>query len=156
MGDSIQSPGDALLNAIGRPEYEFGMRTMAPPLAELLSAAGCHLFLAAMRSAGRLEGANSITILAPDDNAFLSGACVHMCANLYVTVREDLESAVYEFVRKYKDIMNISIKIICSLHLRSFMVYSCKYCCKSQRLVACGVCALHTSPLCVAARTLQV
>ncbi|CAM9832352.1 unnamed protein product [Laminaria digitata] len=48
------------------------MRTMAPPLAELLLASGCHLFLDAMRSAGRLEGANSITILAPNDNAFLS------------------------------------------------------------------------------------
>lgn len=85
MGDSIKSPGDASLNAIGRPEYEFGMRTMAPPLAELLSASGCHLFLDAMRSAGRLEGANSITILAPNDNAFLSGAkLVRVC----VTVRE--------------------------------------------------------------------
>lgn len=83
MGDSIQSPGDASLNAIGRHEYEFGMRTMAPPLAELLSSSGCHLFLDAMRNAGRLEGANSITILAPNDNAFLSGACLCVCASLY-------------------------------------------------------------------------
>ena len=87
MGDPIRSPGDASLNAIGRPEYEFGMRTMAPPLAELLSAAGCHLFLDAMRHAGRLDGANSITILAPNDNAFLSGARLRTYACKFVSDR---------------------------------------------------------------------
>lgn len=63
------------VNAIGRPEYEYGVRTMPPPLAELLESKGCKLFLDAMRKAQRLEGANGITILAPNDNAFYSGKC---------------------------------------------------------------------------------
>ncbi|CAM9569611.1 unnamed protein product [Ectocarpus fasciculatus] len=56
----------------GSPEYEYGIRTSPPPLAEVLENAGCRLFLDAMRKAGRLEGANSITIIAPNDGAFPS------------------------------------------------------------------------------------
>lgn len=59
----------------GSPEYEYGIRTSPPPLAEVLENAGCRLFLDAMRKAGRFEGANSITIIAPNDGAFPSGAC---------------------------------------------------------------------------------
>ncbi|CAM9730136.1 unnamed protein product [Pylaiella littoralis] len=54
-------------------EYEFGIRTLPPPLEELLYGAGCHLFLEALRKAGILEGANCITIIAPNDDAFHAG-----------------------------------------------------------------------------------
>lgn len=70
-GDSVASS----VNTIGRHEFEFGVRTMSPPLEELLESSGCGLFLDAMRNAGRLEGANGVTMLAPNDNAFVSGAC---------------------------------------------------------------------------------
>lgn len=80
MCTSVSSDGDdsssnASVNTIGRPEFEFGMRTMPPPLAVLLDANGCKLFLAALTKAGRLERStcNSITILAPRDDAFYSG-----------------------------------------------------------------------------------
>ncbi|CAM9283249.1 unnamed protein product [Ectocarpus sp. 6 AP-2014] len=56
----------------GSPEYEYGIRTSPPPLAEVLDNAGCRLFLDAMRKAERFEGANSITIIAPNDGAFPS------------------------------------------------------------------------------------
>lgn len=42
-------------------------------LTDVLASSGCHLFLEAMRKANRLQGANSITILAPNDDAFHSG-----------------------------------------------------------------------------------
>lgn len=66
---------NASLNTIGRPEFEYGIRTMPPFLAELLETNGCKLFLNALRKAGRLERSkcNGITILAPNDNAFSSG-----------------------------------------------------------------------------------
>lgn len=75
-GDGDSSVASSSVNTIGRHEFEFGVRTMPPPLSELLESSGCRLFLDAMRSAGRLEGVNSVTILAPNDNAFYSGVCL--------------------------------------------------------------------------------
>lgn len=80
MCTSVSSDSDASnsivsVNTIGRPEFEFGMRTMPPPLAELLDANGCKAFLEALRKSGRLERAScrAITILAPHDDAFYAG-----------------------------------------------------------------------------------
>lgn len=53
-------------------EIRFG-RKLPLTLSEVLASSGCHFFLEAMRKANRLQGANSITILAPNDNAFHSG-----------------------------------------------------------------------------------
>lgn len=74
--DGDASKSSASVKIIGRPEFEFGMRTMPPPLAVLLDANGCKFFLAALRKAGRLERAtcSGITILAPRNNAFYPGS----------------------------------------------------------------------------------
>lgn len=71
MGDSAALK---LRNIVSENDDEnrFG-RPLPRTLTQILTGAKCRLFLQAMRKADRLQGANSITILAPNDNAFHSG-----------------------------------------------------------------------------------
>lgn len=75
VGRAAQDPQQVQpMSDDGHDVYEFGIRTSPPSLEELLADAGCNLFLEAMRKARRLDGADSITIIAPNDDAFHSGS----------------------------------------------------------------------------------
>lgn len=71
MGDSAARRLRSIVSE-NDDEHRFDPR-LPRTLSDVLAASGCHLFLEAMRKASRLRGANSITILAPNDNAFHSG-----------------------------------------------------------------------------------
>ena len=71
MGDSAALKLRSIVSE-NDDEYRFDPR-LPRTLSEVLAASGCHLFLEAMRKANRLKGINSVTILAPNDNAFHSG-----------------------------------------------------------------------------------
>ena len=68
------SAAHRLRNIVSENDDEHSFDPRRPrTLSEVLAASGCHFFLEAMRKANKLKGANSITILAPNDNAFHAG-----------------------------------------------------------------------------------